>query len=210
MRRLIASLMATALFVPGVASAACLKPIEGTAMNIAGLKSQLMVTALACDTRDRYNSFIMTFRPTLMKEDTALNSYFSHHYGRNWRTEHDSYITQLANVQSEATIREGTLFCQQNVALFDQVLALKSPKELEDFANDKPMVQPINYDICGTPHRPIYKPMLVNATVPVTNGNAAATTAASGSTKVAEQTSSGTQGKRGFFGNVAHGIASIF
>lgn len=205
MRRLIASLMATAFLLPGVASAACLKPLDGTAMNVAGLKSQLMVTALACDTRDRYNSFVMNFRPTLVKEDTALNSYFSHRYGRNWRTEHDSYITQLANVQSEATIREGTLFCQQNVALFDQVLALKSPKELLDFANDKPMLQPVNYDICGTPHHPIYKPMLVNATVPATPGGTAAPT------KVAEQNgSASSNGKRGFFGNVAHGIASIF
>jgi hypothetical protein len=206
MRRLIASLMATALFAPGIASAACLKATDGTAMNMAGLKSQLMVTALACDTRERYNSFVMTFRPTLQREDTALNSYFSHHFGRSWRTEHDSYITQLANVQSEATIREGTLFCQQNVALFDQVLALKTPQQLEEFANDKPMLQPVNYDICGTPHRPIYQPMLVNATVPVTTGNGAA----SSPTKVADQTASGTPGKRGFFGNVAHGLASIF
>ncbi|GAB0118161.1 hypothetical protein [Acidisoma sp. 7E03] len=208
MRRLIASLMATAFLAPGVASAACLKPTDGTAMNVAGLKSQLMVTALACDTRDRYNSFVMNFRPILQKEDTALNSYFSHHYGRNWRTEHDAYITQLANVQSEATIREGTLFCQQNVALFDQVLALKSSKELMDFANDKPMLQPVNYDICGTPHRPIYKPMLVNATVPAASGSG--TTTATASNKVAEQSGSGNTGKRGFFGNVAHGIASIF
>lgn len=203
MRRLIASLMATAFLVPGVASAACLKPYDGTAMNIAGLKSQLMVTALACDTRDRYNSFVMTFRPTLVKEDTALNSYFSHRYGRNWRSEHDAYITQLANVQSEATIREGTLFCQQNVALFDQVMKLKTSKDLLAFANDKPMLQPVNYDICGEPHRPIYKPLLVNATVPANAGN--------GGTKVAEQGgASGSNGKRGFFGNVAHGIASIF
>jgi hypothetical protein len=68
------------------------------------------------------------------------------------------------------------------------------------------MLQPVNYDICGTPHRPIYQPMLVNATVPVTTGSGAA----SSPTKVADQTASGTPGKRGFFGNVAHGLASIF
>ncbi|GAB0115691.1 hypothetical protein [Acidisoma sp. C75] len=205
MRRLLASLMATALLAPGVASAACLKPYDGTAINVAGLKSQLMVTALACDVRDRYNSFVLSFRPTLQREDTALNSYFSHRYGRSWRSEHDSYITQLANVQSDASIKEGTLFCQQNVGLFDQVLALKSAKALMDFANDKPMLQPSNfdYDICGLPHHPVYhpvyKPLLVQASAP------SEVRAASADGKPA----AGGQ-KRGFFGNVAHGIASIF
>jgi hypothetical protein len=161
------------------------------------------VTALACDTRDRYNSFVMTFRPLLQREDTALNSYFSHHYGRSWRTEHDSYITQLANVQSEASIQQGTLFCQQNVVLFDQVLALKTSKDLTDFANDKPMLQPVNYDICGLPHHPVYHPTLVQVVNPVCTDSSGTKSA------VAESGTNGQQ-KRGFFGNVAHGFASIF
>lgn len=202
MRRLIASLMATALLAPGVASAACLSSYDGTAINVAGLKSQLMVTALACDVRDRYNSFVMTFRPTLQREDTALNSYFSRHYGRRWRSEHDTYITQLANVQSDASIKEGTLFCQQNVGLFDQVLALKNAKELLAFADDKPMIQPadFDYDICGVPHHPVYHPLLVQASAP------AEVRARSGGGKAEDASGQ----KRGFFGNVAHGIASIF
>jgi hypothetical protein len=203
MRRLFATFVATSLLAPGIASASCLKPYEGTAMNMAGLKSQLMVTALACDTRDRYNSFVMTFRPLLQREDTALNSYFSHHYGRSWRTEHDSYITQLANVQSEASIQQGTLFCQQNVVLFDQVLALKTSKDLTDFANDKPMLQPVNYDICGLPHHPVYHPTLVQVVNPVGTDSSGTKSA------VAESGTNGQQ-KRGFFGNVAHGFASIF
>ncbi len=203
MSRSFATLVATALLAPGIASAACLKPIEGTAINVAGLKSQLMVTALSCDTRDRYNSFILGFRPTLQREDTALNSYFLHHYGRSWRSEHDDYITQLANVQSEAGIREGTQFCQDNVGLFDQVLALRTAKDLLAFANDKPMMQPIDDVICGVPYHPVYRPTLVQATVP---------TAGSGQTVVAQQSATAPTGgqKRGFFGNIAHGIGSIF
>ena len=203
MSRFVATLVAAALLAPGIASATCLKPYEGTAINIAGLKSQLMVTALSCDTRDRYNDFVLTFRPTLQHEDTALNSYFLRHYGRSWRSEHDDYITQLANTQSEAGIREGTQFCQANVGLFDQVLALKSPKDLMTFANDKPMLQPIDYDICGVPHRPVYQPTLVQAVT---------TTTASGQTVVAQQSATApaaVQG-HGFFGNIAHGIGSIF
>ena len=203
MSRLFATFVAAALLAPGIASAACLKPIEGTAINVAGLKSQLMVTALSCDVRDRYNDFVLTFRPTLQHEDTALNSYFSHHYGRTWRAEHDDYITQLANMQSEAGIREGTQFCQDNVGLFDQVLALKTPAAMMAFANEKPMLQPIDADICGVPHHPVYHPVLVQATT---------TTTVAGQTVVAQQTTTAPangQG-RGFFGNIAHGFGSIF
>ena len=205
MNRLFATLVAATLLAPGVASAACLKSYEGTAINVAGLKSQLMVTALSCDTRDRYNDFVLTFRPTLQREDTALNTYFLRHYGRSWRSEHDDYITQLANMQSEAGIREGTQYCQDNVGLFDQVLALKSPTELLAFANDKPMLQPIDHDVCGVPHRPVYQPVLVQA--------ATATAASPGQTVVAQQSASAPAApgdKRSFFGNIAHGIGSIF
>jgi hypothetical protein len=208
MSRFFATLVAAALvapsLAPGVAAAACLKPYEGTAINIAGLKSQLMVTALSCDTRDRYNDFVLTFRPTLQREDTALNSYFLHHYGRSWRSEHDDYITQLANMQSEAGIREGTQFCQDNVGLFDEVLALRTPKALLAFANDKPMLQPIDDDICGVPHHPVYQPTIVQAM----------TTTASdqGQTVVAQQSAAApaSSQKRGFFNNIAHGLGSIF
>jgi hypothetical protein len=209
MSRLFATLVATALLAPGMAMASCLKPYEGTAINVAGLKSQLMVTALSCDTRDRYNSFVMSFRPTLQREDTALNSYFLHHYGRSWRSEHDDYITQLANVQSENGIREGTSFCQENVGLFDEVLALHTAKQLMDFANDKPMLQPIDYDICGLPHHPVYQPTYVQASAATTT-TTTTTTTASGQTVVAQQSASGTPQKRNFFGNIAHGIGSIF
>ena len=212
MSRFVATLVAAALLAPGIASATCLKPYEGTAINIAGLKSQLMVTALSCDTRDRYNDFVLTFRPTLQHEDTALNSYFLHHYGRSWRSEHDDYITQLANMQSEAGIREGTQFCQDNVGLFDEVLALKSAKELMAFANEKPMLQPIDYDVCGVPHRPVYEPTLVQAMTTTVSGQTAPGQTASTQTVVAQQSTTvpaAGQG-HGFFGNIAHGIGSIF
>ena len=204
MSRLFATFVAAALLAPGIASATCLKQYEGTAINIAGLKSQLMVTALSCDTRDRYNDFVLTFRPTLQREDTALNTYFLRHYGRSWRSEHDDYITQLANTQSEAGIREGAQFCQANVGLFDQVLALKTPTELLAFANDKPMLQPIDYAVCGVPHRPVYQPTLVQAM--------ATTTTEPAPTVVAQQSAAApvAENKHGFFGNIAHGIGSIF
>jgi hypothetical protein len=214
MSRLFAMLVAAALLAPDIGSAACLKSYEGTAINVAGLKSQLMVTALSCDTRDRYDDFVLTFRPTLQHEDSALNSYFLHHYGRSWRSEHDDYITQLANMQSEAGIREGTQFCQDNVGLFDEVLALKSPLAMLAFANDKPMLQPIDDDVCGVPHRPVYQPVVVQAMATTEPGSGQAL----GGQTLGGQTLAGQPGVpapgtgqgRGFFGNIAHGIGSIF
>jgi hypothetical protein len=208
MRRFLATLVAAALLAPGIATAACLKPYEGTAINVAGLKSELMVVALSCDTRDRYNSFVLTFRPTLQREDSALNTYFLRHYGRDWRAEHDDYITQLANMQSEAGIREGTQFCQDNVGLFGEVLALKTAKDLMAFANDKPMLQPMYYEICGVPHRPVYQPEVVQAMATTGPGQPAA--GAQSTTAAGSSTAPGNGQKRGFFGNIAHGIGSIF
>ncbi|WP_158801767.1 MULTISPECIES: hypothetical protein [unclassified Acidisoma] len=204
MRRLIAGLMATALLMPGVASAACLKTYEGTALNVAGLKSQLMVTALSCDTRDRYNTFILAFRPTLMSEDNALNSYFSHHYRHNWRSEHDAYITQLANVQSEAGIKQGTLFCQQNVGLFDQVAKFRTGTQMAEFANNAPLILPFPVEICGFHRVPVAAPVI--QTVADQTGKPVA----AGGTAAAPPAAPATGKKGNFFGNIAHGIGSIF
>jgi hypothetical protein len=194
MRRLIAGFMATALFAPVLApvaaSAACLKMNEGTAINMAGLKSQLMVTALSCDTRDRYNSFVLAFRPTLQAQDTALTAYFSHHYRKGAQARHDAYITQLANVQSEAGIKQGTLFCQQNVGLFNQVLEFKTSAQLQDFANNAPLIQPYNIQICGYRRHPVVVPTAQVVAVDSKTG-----------VKVAEK--AGTQ-KRGFFGSLGN------
>jgi hypothetical protein len=203
MRRLIAGLMATALLMPGVASAACLKTYEGTALNVAGLKSQLMVTALSCDTRDRYNTFIMAFRPTLVSEDNALNSYFSHHYRHNWRAQHDAYITQLANVQSEAGIKQGTLFCQQNVGLFDQVAKFRTGAQMAEFANNAPLILPFAVEICGFHRTPVAAPVI--QTVADQTGKPPA-----GGTAAAQAGAPATGKKGTFFGNIAHGIGSIF
>jgi hypothetical protein len=124
------------------------------AFDIAGLKSQLMVTALACDVRDRYNNFVLRFQPELMRQEHALSAYFSHSFGRRGQQEHDDYITSLANTQSEAGIKQGTLFCQQSVSLFDAVLALPPGADLASFAADRNLDQPITLVVCTAP-RPV-------------------------------------------------------
>ena len=156
MRGLLSSVVAASLLVGQIAHAQpCARPTDKTAFDVAGLKSQLMVTALACDVRERYNDFVRRFQPELMQQERALTSYFSRTFGRRGQQEHDDYITSLANTQSEAGIKQGTLLCQQTVGLFDAVLALPQGTPLAGFAADRDFVQPVTLVVCAGPAAPL-------------------------------------------------------
>jgi hypothetical protein len=150
-RRSIVRLLTAGVLVGQLAPAAfadCARPADKAALDIAGLKSELMVIALECDVRDRYNDFVLRFRTELMSGERGLNAYFARAYGRSGRQQHDDYITNLANVQSESGIKRGTYFCRENVGLFDQVLALPPHSDLASFAASKTLVQPIDVTVC--------------------------------------------------------------
>lgn len=144
-----------ALFAAGLlaASAAgaqqCLRPAERAAFDAAGLKSQLMITALTCDVRDKYNAFVRRFQPELMVQERAIRSYFIRSYGVRGQQLHDDYITSLANMQSQEGLRDGTLFCQRHAALFDEVLALRDGAELARYAAGKALIQPSSLPACA-------------------------------------------------------------
>jgi hypothetical protein len=152
MRMVISGLVAVGLLAGQVANAEpCAKPADKTALDIAGLKSQLMVTALACEARDKYNSFVTRFQRDLMAQEHALVAYFNRVSGRHGQQDHDGYITSLANAQSEVGIHQGTAFCQHSVGLFDEVLALPQNADLGGFAASKQLTQPIDVVVCQTP-----------------------------------------------------------
>jgi hypothetical protein len=152
MRGVLSGIVAASLLMGQVAQAQpCAKPADKMAFDIAGLKSQLMVTALACDVRERYNDFVRRFQPELMRQERALTTYFSRSFGHRGQQEHDDYITSLANTQSEAGIKQGTLFCQQSVGLFDAVLGLPPSADLAGFAADRDFTQPITLVVCTAP-----------------------------------------------------------
>ena len=152
MRGLLSSVIAASLVLGPVANAqSCARPAEKTAFDVAGLKSQLMVTALACDVRDRYNDFVVRFQPELMQQERALTAYFNRSFGRRGQQEHDDYITSLANTQSEIGIKLGTSYCKQSVGLFDAVLALPQGATAASFAADRDFNQPITLVVCVAP-----------------------------------------------------------
>ena len=145
------TLIANAVLVPMAVAEPCVRADEKQAFDVAGLKSELMVTAIACQMQNRYNEFIARYRPELQADERALNRYFARSAGRHAEESHDNYITNLANTQSEEGVQQGTLFCQRHLSLFDEVMALKSVRELPAYAQSKSLAQPIGIVECAGP-----------------------------------------------------------
>ncbi len=148
--------LAAALFLgmAGTALAAanpCMRPVEKTAFDLAGLKSQLMVTAISCQAEEKYNSFVGRFRSDLQGGERALNTYFNRTAGRYAQKAYDDYITSLANTQSQDGLQQGTLFCDKHLPMFNDVLSLKDSKELTAYAAGQQLVQAIAVVECPLP-----------------------------------------------------------
>ena len=125
----------------------CLPPQERSAVEVAALRSELMVLATGCREDDRYNAFIRKYQPDLMGNDKAVGEIFKRKFGRRGQQEHDRFTTELANAESTAGMRLGSDFCARNGALFTEVMALRSPTELAAYAAGKDLV-PATLDLC--------------------------------------------------------------
>jgi hypothetical protein len=147
--------IAAALLGAPLAAAAqnCLRPVDQAAFDVASLKSQLMVTALTCNMRDGYNTFVLRFRTDLMAQERALQSYFVRSFGASGQQQHDDYITQLANTQSEAGIHDGSMYCTRNAGLLQEVLSLPNGVTLTAYAASKSFMQPVALQSCGVPQQ---------------------------------------------------------
>jgi hypothetical protein len=149
MRTLFSGFLAAGLLTTQMAAAdPCARPVEKSAFDVAALKSQLMVTALACNAQDKYNTFIAKYRADLMKAEKGLNSYFGRAFGRRARQQHDEYITSLANAQSEAGTKLGVAYCQQKLIMFEQVLTVSGGLNLPTIATTQAVVQPVSLIEC--------------------------------------------------------------
>jgi hypothetical protein len=105
------------------------------AFNVIGLKSALMVAALSCDQRDKYDTFMRTFQPHILAEQHVMDAYFHKASGSSsGQKMEDNFITLLANNQSISGLSQGTAFCLNNEAEFNAVLALKTTQDLDGFA----------------------------------------------------------------------------
>ena len=150
MRLLLSGLLAATLLTSPLLAAECTRPAEHTALDVTALKTQLMVMALTCKADDKYNNFVLKYRPDLVQTDKTLNAFFARYYGRSAAKQRDDYVTQLANSQSQTGLKQGSLYCNNNIAIFDEVMALRNNGELTDFAAGKVVAaQPIAVTDCG-------------------------------------------------------------
>ncbi len=141
--RLIASALVIAGLLSGhLAAAQCVRPADSSAFEVTGLKTRLMVTALTCQSDAKYNEFVTRYKPELTNEDRDLNGYFSRVHGRNSAKSRDEYVTNLANDEAKTGTRQGSLFCRQNLPIFDEVMALRNGSELASYAAAKSVEQP--------------------------------------------------------------------
>jgi hypothetical protein len=149
MRRLSSALAAACLLAIPQAHAEleCLQPQERSVVEVAALRSELMVLATGCRQGDRYNAFIRKFQPDLMGNEKAVADMFKRMYGKRAQQEHDRFTTDLANGESSAGMHLGTDFCDRNGMLFTEVMALRSASDLPAYAAGKDLV-PATVDLC--------------------------------------------------------------
>jgi hypothetical protein len=133
---------------PGASAPVCEYPADRTAFDIEGLKSELMVTALACHENDKYNAFMTRYQPTVAQQEHALNAYFKRAYGRDAQKAYDGYITNLADIQEQDGLKAGTAFCANLANMFNEVMSLHDSSELHDFTNSKTIAQPVTFETC--------------------------------------------------------------
>jgi hypothetical protein len=148
MRRLLSSLATLALLSQQAhAQLDCLQPHERSAVEVAALRSELMVLATGCRQDERYNAFIRKYQPDLLGNEHAVHDMFKRIYGKRAQQEHDRFTTDLANGESSAGMHLGSDFCDRNSLIFKEVMALPGAAELPAYAAGKDLV-PTAVDVC--------------------------------------------------------------
>ncbi|HQT75445.1 MAG: hypothetical protein B7Z80_00210 [Rhodospirillales bacterium 20-64-7] len=149
MRRFVSAVTAITLLSaqPVLAQHRCESATEQSAFEVQALRSELMVLATGCHDDAQYNAFIRRYQPDLQANERAIDAYFKHRYGRSGQTEHDRFVTDLANALSHEGSNLGGDFCPRNGQIFHEVLALQTPAQLADFAAGKNLV-PASIEVC--------------------------------------------------------------
>lgn len=126
-RRLIVPALAgaLALVVSGAGAAEIfVRPSDHAAVSARVLQSDILVAALLCGERARYNLVIKKFEPELARQGAALRRIFERDHGREGRRHLDRFVTALANEASQRSLEARDEFCIAAGQLFDRLLAL--------------------------------------------------------------------------------------
>ncbi|MBY0339047.1 MAG: hypothetical protein K2X11_20710 [Acetobacteraceae bacterium] len=147
------SLIAGAALLPAgaLAQQACLQPAEKTAFDIRALQSQLMVVAITCGLQDDYNRFVTGHQPDLANAFRTVGAHFRR-VGGGQRAQ-DSFITDLANRQSQVGISQGMAFCQNQAPLFPLAIAARGRDQLAALSVQQQIPNQYQPPLCATPAR---------------------------------------------------------
>lgn len=116
--------MAVALSVAaGAANAVvCANGAEKESFQVRALQTRLMVAALTCDARDRYNAFVVRYRPSLKGHGRNLTGFFHRAFGPASLSRLDRYVTDLANQASALSTADRPGFCARSSEILGDLL----------------------------------------------------------------------------------------
>jgi hypothetical protein len=145
--RLLLGGLAAAIAGPAIAQS-CLQPAERTAFEVRALQSQLMVAALACNRDNEYNAFVRKFQGDLAASYRGIQGHFRRTAGSGHQRALDSFITTLANEQSQDGIRAGSHFCPLVAPLFQVALTQQNVQGLAEVAAERNVINPMAAPTC--------------------------------------------------------------
>lgn len=99
---------------------------ETDAVNVRILQSEMMVAALTCNMRNRYNTVVVRYQGELVTHGRVLKKMFRRDHGQSAQRELDGFVTQLANDASIRSIRGRETFCVNAQAMFSMILTGES------------------------------------------------------------------------------------
>lgn len=129
----------------------CAKPAEKVAFDMAALRMQLSVTELTCEARPQFNAFTAKFKNAVGSDNATLGQFFKRAYGAKGVSNQDQYETAQINQTSEAGQYYGDELCKTAMPMFDQVLALNTQQELENYAAAQKFDQVLTVEECAPP-----------------------------------------------------------
>jgi hypothetical protein len=133
---------------PAIAQS-CVQSSERAAFDVRALQSQLMVAALACNRDSDYNAFVRKFQGDLASSYRSIAGHFRRTAGGGHQRALDGYITQLANEQSQDSVRAGSFYCPLVTPLFQAALAQSSVAALADLSQERNVLNPLSTPTCA-------------------------------------------------------------
>ena len=132
--------------LPAYASV-CASAKDRAALETRMLQTELVVAALSCNERGRYNTFVNRFKGEIGAGGKGLKSFFQRAYGKGADSKLNAFVTELANEASQRTIAYQGDYCGDAIKRFDTVLQLQ-PQEFSEFAAKQSFASLHGYDSC--------------------------------------------------------------